>query len=480
MKKTLLFASLAILATGLAFTQTITVTQPAGGSFAMGAACPVHWTTTGAVGNVKIQLIRPGGGLVDPLANRLDPGSSPYPWVVASPAVVGESYRIRVITTDGTTQGESEVFTVTAAGDPGDPGDPGTPGTISNVHLSGASPYTLGSSVTVSWTATGVSQHLKLQLVHSGGGLVGPIVSDLSAGTTSYSWPAGQYIGGTATAGTDFVIRVSTVDNALTAESTMFELKAGSGITEFTLVDLSALQVQRNLEMLSVRYVFNRGGWIVARVKNHINAINMDVSFRLTFPEGGGPGAQTITRRVTMAAGAEGDMYLQPLAMSGIPPAGLLTRVMVDGPTSQITETNEGDNTREARLSLVDIRISAPRDDLELSRLYLQGGWDFRVKFKIRVSHNREHAVNNIMVKWEMFDSGGLVRGAHGEWTIASLDAGEEWVKQVDQKFGKQGNSNAHEPKLQEGTSYRVVASITSTDDFSSNNTSGFSFTIPD
>jgi hypothetical protein len=479
MKKTLLFAALALLATGLAFTQTITVTQPAGGSFAMDAACPVHWTVSGAVGNVKIQLIRPGGSLVGPLANRLDPGSSPYPWVVASPAVVGETYRIRVSAVDGSCQDESESFTVTAAGDPGDPGDPGVPGTISNVHLSNTSPHRIGDNRTISWSASGVSQQLKLQLIRSGGALVGPIVNSLAAGTASYDWPVGQFIGGTAAPGEEnrYKIRVSTVDNALTADSPEFTLTNFLLVTDVVFTTAFAA---RNLELVSVRYVFNRGGWIVARVKNHINAIDMDVSFRLTFPEGGGPGAQTITRRVTLAAGAEGDMYLQPLAVSGIPPAGLLTRVMVDGPTSQITETDEGDNTREARLAILDVRISAPRDDLELSRLYMQGGWDYRMKFKIRVSHNLEHAVTHIMVKWEMFDSGGLMRFTGGNWTIESLASGEEWVKSVEQKFGQQGRSNAHHPMLSKGGTYRIVASITSPDDFSSNNASGFSFTVPD
>jgi len=115
----------------------------------------------------------------------------------------------------------------------------------------------------------------------------------------------------------------------------------------------------------------------------------------------------------------------------------------------------------------------------------MQGGWDFRVKFKIRVSHNREHAVNNIMVKWEMFDSGGLMRLVGTNWTIESLAAGEEWVKEVDQKFGKQGNSNAHHPMLHEGSNYRIVASIIDPEDaffdtVPGNDAASISFTVPD
>ncbi len=478
MKKALWFAALAVFAIGLAFGGTITVTQPAGGDVALGAACPIAWTASGVTSNVRINLITPGGGLVGPIIGNQAPDSSPYPWTVGAPAVVGERYRVRVTASDGSGMGESAIFTVVAGGgDPGDPGDPGTPGTISNVRLSGTSPHRIGDNRTISWSATGVSQALKLQLIRSGGALVGPIVNSLAVGTTSYAWPAGSYIGGTAEPGENYRIRVSTTDNALTAESPVFALTNFLVMTDMLL---TTAVMARNLELVSVRYVFSRGGYIVARVKNHINAIDMDVSFRLTFPEGGGPGAQTITRRVTLAAGAEGDIYLQPMAVSGIPPTGLLTRVMVDGPTSQISETNEGDNTGEARLTIVDVRIQAPRDDLELSRLYMQGGWDYRMKFKIRVTHNQAQTVNNIRVKWEMFDSGGLMRFTGGNWTIESLASGDEWVKTVEQKFGKKGRRNAHHPMLSEGSTYRIVASITSPDDFSSNNASSFSFTVPD
>ncbi len=472
MKRMMFIAALAFFIAGPVFAGTITVTQPAGGEVAMGDPCPIAWTASGVTSNVRINLITPGGALVGPIIGNQLPGSSPYSWTVGLPAVAGESYRVRVVASDGSGMGESAVFTVRAGG-----GDPGTSGDISNVRLSGTSPHRIGDSRTITWSLTGVSQPLRLQLVRTGGDVVGVIADPLPAGATSYNWPAGQYIGGTAGPGEDYKIRVSTTDNSVASKSPEFAL---TNYTVGEFVFPGVLNVLRNLELKSVRHVLSRGGWIVARVKNHISAIDMDVSFRLTFPEGGGPGAQTVVRRVTLAAGAEGDIYLHPLAPDGVAPTGLLVRVMADGPTSQIDETNEGDNTIEARFTILDVRISAPRNDLELSRLYLQGGWDYRLKFKIRVSHNQANPVNNIRVKWEMFDSGGLMRFAGGSWTIESLASGEEWVKTAEQKFGMQGRRNAHHPKLKAGDTYRVVASITSPDDFSRNNSDGFSFTVPD
>jgi hypothetical protein len=217
MKKALLFAALALFAAGLAFGGTITVSQPTGPNVTMGAATPIAWTSSGVAGNFKIQLIRPGGAIVGVLKNPV--AASPWSWTVAAPAVVGEQYKVRVSSTDGTTQGVSATFTVVDGG--GDPGDPGSPGTITNVHLSGSSPYCFGTAYTVSWTVTGVSQHLKLQLIHSGGGLVAAINGDMAPGTSSQGWTPDAAVG----AATNYKVRVSTLDNSVIAESAEFELK---------------------------------------------------------------------------------------------------------------------------------------------------------------------------------------------------------------------------------------------------------------
>jgi hypothetical protein len=224
MKKTLLFAALALFVAGLAFGGTITVTQPTAGDKVMGSSLQIAWTSSGVAGNFKIQLIRPGGALVGLLLNNV--AASPQNWTIAAPAVVGEQYKIRVRSMDLTTTGESATFTVVAdgGGDPGDPGDPGSPGTITNVHFNTASPYCFGTAYTISWTVTGVTQHLKLQLIHSGGALVTAINGDMAPGTSSQGWtPTTPAIA----PGVDYKVRVSTLDNSVTAESAVFELKTG-------------------------------------------------------------------------------------------------------------------------------------------------------------------------------------------------------------------------------------------------------------
>ncbi len=99
-------------------------------------------------------------------------------------------------------------------------------GTISNVQLSGSSPYCLGKSVTISWTASGLSQQIRIQLVKEGGGFTQLIVSGLAPASGSFVWVAGKYQGGSASPADNYRIRVSTADNSAANKSPSFELKS--------------------------------------------------------------------------------------------------------------------------------------------------------------------------------------------------------------------------------------------------------------
>ncbi len=186
-----------LLAGAALFGGTITVTQPAGGNVAMGGTCPIAWTASNVAASVKIQLVKPGGALVGVLANNLAAGGSPWNWTVASPAVVGQQYKIRVRAVDGSAEGESAVFTVVQGAEP-------VPGSISNVKLSGSSPYCLGTNYTISWTVTGVTQHLKLELI-KGGARQQRHRPRHGPGTSSKDWTAA------GTAASDYKVRVSAI-----------------------------------------------------------------------------------------------------------------------------------------------------------------------------------------------------------------------------------------------------------------------------
>jgi hypothetical protein len=93
----------------------------------------------------------------------------------------------------------------------------------------GGETLTLGQTVQITWTATNVSQKVKLQLIRGGGALVGLIAGNLNATPSSFTWTIGQTDSGTATADTNYKIRIRTMDSALEdASNATFTLAAAS------------------------------------------------------------------------------------------------------------------------------------------------------------------------------------------------------------------------------------------------------------
>jgi hypothetical protein len=203
MKKTILLVFLAVLFVAMAHGGTITVTQPAGGNVLIGAALPIAWTASGVTGNVKIQLIRPGGALVGLLANNIAPGASPWSWTVAAPAVAGESYKVRVRTVDGTAEGESAEFTVTAGA-----------GVVSLAIQTpnGGETWEYGSTQVITWTGSNIPLLCHLYLLKNGQML--GLISDTGNGPNggSQNWNVGNYLGGSPSSGGGYKVRIETPD----------------------------------------------------------------------------------------------------------------------------------------------------------------------------------------------------------------------------------------------------------------------------
>jgi hypothetical protein len=210
MKKILWITPGLLLASVLLLGGTITVSQPSGGNVVMGSSCPIVWTATGVTAHVKIQLIRPGGGLVGPLAGDLPPGSSPFAWTVAAPAVVGDQYRIRVHAKDGSADGESAIFTVVQ----GQTLPPPPPPVMLQLEApNGGESFLLHHDCTISWKsiAPATVGKVELQLVRFNCCTIGVIKDNLPA-TGSFIWKAGEYPGNLAPAG-QYLIRVRSMND---------------------------------------------------------------------------------------------------------------------------------------------------------------------------------------------------------------------------------------------------------------------------
>jgi hypothetical protein len=152
-------------------------------------------------------LIKPGGALVGLLANNIAPGASPWSWTVAAPAVAGEQYKIRVRAVDGTTEGESAEFTVTSGGTPG-----GNPYFIM-LAPNGNESWDKGTNKFISWTSANMTVNCRLLLLKDNQ-VVGTIKDSLSPGNggSAVPWKVGEFIGGSASSGTGYKIRIESID----------------------------------------------------------------------------------------------------------------------------------------------------------------------------------------------------------------------------------------------------------------------------
>lgn len=204
------------------FGKSITVTVPAGSEhWALGSTVTIHWSVSDVSGNVGISLIRRNGGLVGIIQARIEANAGSFSWPVGEltdgTAETGDNYRIRVRALQSGTTGQSEVFSIT-------PAVPlPQPSLRMNTPLGGN--YTLGESQVISWQFAVLSNttRVKIELYdHGVSNFVGAIASNYAIGTSgtgSFPWTIGNYIGGTAPAGSGYTIKVSTLDNSVHAFS---------------------------------------------------------------------------------------------------------------------------------------------------------------------------------------------------------------------------------------------------------------------
>jgi len=76
----------------------------------------------------------------------------------------------------------------------------------------------LNSPYTITWTSSGITNPLKLVLLRNGT-KVEDICENMLANTTSFNWTVGNYMGGKATPGSGYSIRVKTMNNNSSDES---------------------------------------------------------------------------------------------------------------------------------------------------------------------------------------------------------------------------------------------------------------------
>jgi len=91
---------------------------------------------------------------------------------------------------------------------------PARAASLAMTYPNGGEKLVLGTIIEIRWTASDVSQNVKLVLMKDNGRL-GSIAENLAPGGSPYRWKVGLYEGVTAKAGDGYKIRVRTMNNAL-------------------------------------------------------------------------------------------------------------------------------------------------------------------------------------------------------------------------------------------------------------------------
>jgi hypothetical protein len=190
------------------------LTAPRGGeSWQRNAQRRITWNTSCCQGNLKITL-RQNSSLVGTIADDVNPAAGFYAWTVGQyaggMAGPGTGYTIKI---------EDKVSLLTDESD----------GTFSIIKLKVNSPnggenWQLGTTRSITWVAKALTNNLKIVLFKNGV-KVGNIVDSIAPGMGSYTWTAGNYIGGTAAAGSGYSIKIKEIGTeAADSSDTAFSL----------------------------------------------------------------------------------------------------------------------------------------------------------------------------------------------------------------------------------------------------------------
>ncbi|MCK4762518.1 MAG: hypothetical protein KAW12_10010 [Candidatus Aminicenantes bacterium] len=190
-------------------TGSVTVTSPNGGeNWVSGSTRNITWTSSGISGDVKITLLR-NGDTVGVITAAVSAASGSYSWTVGRHLVgtvtPGTGYTIKIKEKDTAVVDLSDAsFDIVASTQP----------TLTVTSPNGGEVWVSGSSRNITWTSSGISGDVKIILLQNGVS-IGVITTAVSAAAGSYSWTVGRHLGGTATPGTGYTIKIRSKDMAI-------------------------------------------------------------------------------------------------------------------------------------------------------------------------------------------------------------------------------------------------------------------------
>ena len=179
---------------------SLSVLSPNGGeSLPMGSTFNITWETSGVTNPVKITLWR-NGSLLGKIADGVDFSSGTYGWTVGdyiggtAPPASGYTVKIKE---KGTTAADVSDSGFTIA----------PPPSLDVTSPNGGESLGIGRTHDITWDAVGLSNPVKITLWQNGL-FVGIIADNIAFLPGIYSWTVGDYGGGTAAAGSGYMIKI--------------------------------------------------------------------------------------------------------------------------------------------------------------------------------------------------------------------------------------------------------------------------------
>jgi hypothetical protein len=175
----------------------LTLTTPNGGeSWNRNSKRTIRWNAAGCAGTLTLTLWQ-NGSLIGTIADGVDPADGSYSWTAGAynggTAPLGTGYTIRIQDNGSMLADESDApFSIVK---------------ISVKTPNGGESWQKGSTQNITWVVKSISGSVRIVLLKNGV-KVGNIVNSIDPALGTYSWTVGNYVGGTATAGTGYQVQV--------------------------------------------------------------------------------------------------------------------------------------------------------------------------------------------------------------------------------------------------------------------------------
>ncbi len=193
----------------------VIVTAPSSASsWEVGTTQAITWSRSGTLdANVKIELYQGGSKALDIAAATDNDGS--FDWLVPATLAAGSDYLVRVTTADAAYSDDSDLFAITV-----------TPPAITVTAPTAGATWAVGTTQAVTWTRAGaLDDQVRIELYQGGAKVLDIATATGNDGSHDWLLPADL------AAGSDYVVRVTTVDDAVSDDSGLFTISTAPAIT---------------------------------------------------------------------------------------------------------------------------------------------------------------------------------------------------------------------------------------------------------